>query len=63
MLFSEEDAPMLKKWIVKRLENTSVSLQKHLYEHKADYYSLTGPMQMPMSSQTMSLRFYDMMEM
>jgi hypothetical protein len=22
MLFSEEDAPLLKKWIVKRLENT-----------------------------------------
>jgi len=25
MLFSEEDAPELKKWIVKRLENTYVT--------------------------------------
>jgi hypothetical protein len=25
MLFSEQDAPQLKKWIVKRLENTYVS--------------------------------------
>jgi hypothetical protein len=24
MLFSEQDAPQLKKWIVKRLENTYV---------------------------------------
>ncbi len=27
MLFSEEDAPQLKKWIVKRLENTYVSMR------------------------------------
>ncbi len=25
MLFSEQDAPLLKKWIVKRLENTQVN--------------------------------------
>jgi hypothetical protein len=25
MLFSEEDAPLLKAWIVKRIENTSVT--------------------------------------
>jgi hypothetical protein len=30
MLFSEEDAPLLKKWIVKRLENTYGSFNSSL---------------------------------
>jgi hypothetical protein len=31
MLFTEEDVPLLKKWIVKRLENTYVNLLHELH--------------------------------
>lgn len=61
MLFPEEDAPMLKAWIVKRIENTSVALVvlEAPFEAQSSMPMLTrvpiGPMQMPMSSPNMSL--------
>lgn len=63
MLFSEEDTPLLKNFIVKRLENTYVKPTRALHDgFKADACHFTGQMRMRMSSQTMFLRCYDMME-
>lgn len=60
MLFSEEDAPHLKKWIVKRLENTYVADPKAMHVIEA-YHSFTVQTQMQMYLQTMFLRYFDTM--
>jgi hypothetical protein len=69
MLFPEEEAPLLKKWIVKRLENTCVNCSQQA-QLKAlaslqNALSLTllplDPMPMPMFSPTTSWRCYDTM--
>lgn len=62
MLFPEEDAPLLKAWIVKRIENTCVILLLEQYSIKdcANMYGI-ALMPMPMSSQNMSLLFSNTM--
>ena len=56
MLFPEEDAPLLKAWIVKRLEDTCVYPRSfsHLVTTKANHSTGTGLMQTPMSLLTTS---------
>jgi hypothetical protein len=61
MLFSEEDAPLLKKWIVKRLENTYGSSKDKLQiVCLLTQLLYTDQMQTLMYSQTMSWLYSDM---
>jgi len=66
-MFPEEDAPVLKQWIVKRLENTYVTFQIALLS-RADVWRLTivggidvGRMRTPTCSPTMSWNYCDTM--
>lgn len=67
MLFPEEDAPMLKAWIVKRIENTLVALValESPFEAQRSMPLLTrvpiGPTQMLMSLPNMLLPYLSMM--
>lgn len=62
MLFPEEEAPILKAWIVKRLENTLVPLPGlPAYWRALANTRVIGLMPTPMSLRSMSWPYFDMM--